>query len=289
MEDRVLKELGRIVAGAYYDHQSVRISSMNRMRDVIRKKNEGIPFDKVEEKKEKKTYSKEYQDKNLPILLKQMLEEKKLTEKEYDYIRRILEVTKEAKKNEDDYKKLMFEYIETEEIYKKFLSKIIGLGPVLSCNLIRLFGYCEGYRHVSSVWKHSGLHVVNGQAPKRKRGEKLDWNPTIRTFCWKIADSFVKQRTPVSSEIYETEKRRQIELMKNKAKNAPKNLKHADLRARRKMIKIFLQHYWLVGRKLKGLDTGKPYAVEKLGHHYITPEEVIAANEERRKKRKLKK
>jgi len=136
----MLRELGRIVAGAYYDHQAIRIALMNRIRDLIRKKNEGIPFDQVEKKKEKKTFSKEYQDKNLPALLEKMLKEKKLSEKEYDYIKRILEVTKKAMKNENDYKKLMLEYIEGEEIYKRFLSKIIGLGPVLSCNLIRLFG-----------------------------------------------------------------------------------------------------------------------------------------------------
>ena len=289
MEDKMLRELGRIVAGAYYDHQAIRIALMNRIRDLIRKKNEGIPFDQVEKKKEKKTFSKEYQDKNLPALLEKMLKEKKLSEKEYDYIKRILEVTKKAMKNENDYKKLMLEYIEGEEIYKRFLSKIIGLGPVLSCNLIRLFGYCEGYRHVSSLWKHCGLHVVDGKAPKRKKGEKLDWNPKLRTFCWKIADSFVKHKTPVYREIYDSEKRRQIELMKNKAKNAPASLRHADLRARRKMIKIFLQHYWVMGRRLKGLETGKPYAVEKLGHHYISPEEVIVANEERRKRKKSKK
>ena len=34
----------------------------------------------------------------------------------------------------------------------------------------------------------------------------------------------------------------------------------------RKMVKIFLQHYWLKCREIKGLPTGKPYAIDKLDH-----------------------
>ena len=60
--------------------------------------------------------------------------------------------------------------------------------------------------------------------------------------------------------------------MNNNAENAPKSLKHADLRARRKMIKIFWAHYYTSARKLKGIESGLPYQFAKLGHsmkHYI--------------------
>ena len=56
-----LKIIGRNITNAYYDFQQVRIASMNRVRDVIRKIVDGIEFDEVETKKEKKDY-KMYQN-----------------------------------------------------------------------------------------------------------------------------------------------------------------------------------------------------------------------------------
>ena len=41
---------------------------------------------------------------------------------------------------------------------------------------------------------------------------------------------------------------------------------HAHSRARRKMIKVFLQHYWVVSRKIKGLPLTLPYQFDKLDH-----------------------
>jgi len=90
--------------------------------------------------------------------------------------------------------------------------------------------------------------------------------------CWKIGDSFVKQRTQPYRDIYDSEKNRQLHLMENEAENAPKNKLHADLRARRKMVKIFLQHYYLVSRTLKGIEVTKPYPHDRMGHkHFIPP------------------
>ena len=71
-ENESIKHTGRIVAGAYYDFQAIRLSTKNRVRDIIRKKAEDIPFDAVEEKKEKKTYDKAYADKHLMATLKKI-------------------------------------------------------------------------------------------------------------------------------------------------------------------------------------------------------------------------
>ena len=59
-----LKIIGRNITNAYYDFQQVRIASMNRVRDVIRKLVDGIKFDEVEAKKEKKEYKKNTRIKN---------------------------------------------------------------------------------------------------------------------------------------------------------------------------------------------------------------------------------
>ena len=119
------------------------------------------------------------------------------------------------------------------------------------------------------VVHNCGLHVINGKAPKKEKGVRLDWNPRLRVLAWRIGDSMIKQRTPYYRDIYDLEKERQCYLMRTEAENAPKNKLHADLRARRKMVKIFLAHYWYVCRKIKRLETRPPYVQEKLGHKHI--------------------
>ena len=78
-QNNLLANLGRIIAGSYYDHQEVRIREMHRIRDIIRRKIESIPLTgSVEKKKKKKEKFKEkFKDKEIPKYLKQLLKEGK--------------------------------------------------------------------------------------------------------------------------------------------------------------------------------------------------------------------
>lgn len=323
-------ELGRMIAGSFYDHQEVRITEFNRVRDIIRRKMEGIPLvGSVEEKKEDKEKHKEkFVDKKIPEYLEQLSKEGKITNEEKFYVERILDVQKNAEKYEAEYKKLMKQFVESEAIYNSFLVKIKGISAILSANLIKEFGYCENAPYISSLWKYTGMHVENGEAPVRKKGEKLSFNSKLRTLCYKISDSFVKQRTPFYRDIYDKEKERQVGMMnevlnqltkeqekqlkkikKRKEKRdffnqfnpkAPVSLLNADMRARRKMVKIFLAHYWQASKELShsvkenqrilasqvqeenqekiasqwGKENqavlAKPYVEEKLNHKHIS-------------------
>jgi len=278
----ILRRIGRIVAGAYYDHQQVRIGSMNRIRDIVWRKNEGVPFDEVIEKKEMANYDKNYNDKQIINLLRKMEKEKKLTDKELEYLINIVEIANKESDTEKRYKIQMMRYINQEEIYKKYLGRIKGIGPVLSANLLKWFGYCERYKMVSSLWKHCGMHVIevdsHSEAPKRRKGEKLDWNPQLRTLCWKISDSFIKQRTPYYRDMYDKKKAKELD---RKDDNKPKNKLHADLRARRYAVKRFLQHYWDCAKELTGQERTKPWIIGKGKHcHYETWKDAVKINEE---------
>lgn len=282
----ILKELGRMVAGSYYDHQEVRKTEMNRIRDIIRRRIEGLQLtgkpEAKKEKKEEKDYEKKYTDKQLFALWKQAIDKGLVSDDEVSYLAKIQEVQKNAEKYEALYKNLMQDYVEKEPIYQVFLSHIRGISSVLSANLLKEFGYCEKAPHISSLWKYTGFAVVNGEAPKRKKGEKLDFSIRLRTMCWKISDSFVKQRTPFYRDIYDREKARQLKLMENAQSQGevenqnidasqhshethsivatpPKSLLHADMRARRKMVKIFLAHYWMCAKEL----TNQPLGISK--------------------------
>lgn len=330
------QELGKIVAGSFYDHQEVRITETNRIRDIIRRRIEGIPIvNVVEDKKEEdEKYKEEYTDKDIWKFYEELKAEGKISAKEVEYIEKIREVQKNAEKYELLYKNLMAEFIETEPIYVEFLNHIRGISIILSSNLIKEFGYCEKAPHISSLWKYCGMHVVEGEAPKRKKGQKLDFSIKLRTMVWKISDSFIKQRTPFYRDIYDKEKARQLAMMKesqarqedqivtnqitkenhsNKVSqykqedqikiashkqeenqmiiaNPPKSLLHADLRARRKMVKIFLAHYWMASQDLNPASheatenhltkASQPYVQAYLRHKHISSwKEAVAAND----------
>lgn len=338
MKTSSLSIIGRNVTNAYYDFQQVRIASMNRVRDVIRKLVEGIKFDEVETKKETKKYKKKYTDKELIAMLDKLLIDHKILTEEHDYIMECWEIMKEAKKLEKKFQNAMKTFISKEAVYNEFLSKIRGIAEILSANLIKEFGDCrvmiysiekedcraedgtklvskliakegdadfekyyllakgdsvrykiKGYPNVSKLWAHSGNSVVNGLAPKLRKGKTLSFSPRLRTLTWKLSDSLMKQNKGVYRDIYLKEKERQLGITYDigvleekygkpyKKEDINISLGHAHNRALRKMRKIFLDHYWCASRELNGLSTEKNYVEGVLGHtHIITWREAIA-------------
>jgi len=148
---------------------------------------------------------------------------------------------------------------------------------------------------ISKLWRFAGWAVIDGEIDKPRRGEKLSYNRTLKSICWRIADQFVRQRTPVYRDEYdryrEEDRRNHPNVICQKcgtlfdpeikrcpgckAKNTSYNLlycnAHMDARARRKIAKLFLAHLWLKWRELEGLPTSDPYVEAILGHTHIVP------------------
>lgn len=298
--NNVRAELGRIVAGSYYDYQQIRTQTMNRIRDIVYRRMENLDLTEVQERKpEEKKYLEKYKDEFIPQYIRILNEEGKLEEEEKEFVEKTLEVQKRAKQQERDYQKLMKDFVENESIYTEFLEKIKGISQVISTNLIKEFGYCEKARYISSLWKYCGMHTdKQGNAPVRKAGQKLEFSLRLRSMVWNIADSFVKQRTPFYREIYDQEKERQTNLLENAIskmskeekkefdkitrrkekrefmnkfdKKAPVSPMNAELRSKRKMVKIFLAHYWQCAKDLTNQEKPEPYVQEKIGHQHIS-------------------
>lgn len=292
IDDKFRTILGRLTATAFYELQEMRISQTNMIRDIIRRKDLGIGFSEVEKKQEEKTYDKDYADKLLKDRIKAMFKQGKLTEAETTYIETVLENISKIGEQEKSYCKLLAEYVKDEPIYTEFLQHVRGVSFVLTANLLRYFGYCDGKKEngdelcptISSLWKYCGL------APdqKRTKGEKANYNPKAKVLAWKIADSMLKQRTPIYRDIYDAEKIRQEEILSQV--DGEKAVKmHSHLRAMRKMVKMFLAHYWLCARELKGLSVTKPYIIGKGNHsHFVGWKEVVEANKVKRKTKVVK-
>lgn len=196
---------------AYEDFQRTRLSLMNRIRDTIRRVNENIPLSRVEGKKAVRDFGRQYNDQNLTQLLENMEREGRLSHEDWVSINRLLELARESASTETRMKNRILGPLRQEQVWGEYLSHVKGIGEVLAANLVYRFGDCENSPHPSSLWKYCGLHVVNGRAPRRATGERVDWRTDCRTLARKIAESLIKQRSPIFREIYDQTREREEE------------------------------------------------------------------------------
>lgn len=140
------------------------------------------------------------------------------------------------------------------ELWKKFLKDVRGIGPTLAAGLYAYIDI-EKAKHVSSIWKYAGLAPDS----KRKKGEKLDYNPELKDICWKIGESFLKSKSKyklVYDERKEYEKENSPDLTDG----------HQHNRAKRYAVKEFLKDLYKVWREIEDLEVTPPYAVAELDH-----------------------
>lgn len=158
----------------------------------------------------------------------------------------------------------------------------------------------ERFHSVSALWKYAGMSTesycrdcgknvdekakscphcestnIGRRAPRRRRGQKVTWNPKLRSVCRNIGKSFVMNMSSQYRPHYDENK----EFYNRKDPHLSDG--HRDARARRKTVKLFLSHLYEMWYQVKGLEPPKTYAEEHLGHvHHIPPPE----SEEARKK-----
>lgn len=147
--------------------------------------------------------------------------------------------------------------------WRFYLSRVKGVGPVLAAGLLCLL-HPARFDTVSKMWKYAGLHVVDGRAPRRVRGQKVEWNPAARRLCWLIGRSF-----QMVGGAYKAFYR--MFYAESLSKHPDWTKAHHIAHARRVTVKLFLAHYWETIRTLHGLPVRKPYIAEKEPHRYIPP------------------
>lgn len=169
----------------------------------------------------------------------------------------------------------------------------------------------EKAEYISSLWKFCGYAVVDGHAPKKVKGSKLEYNSQLRSMCWRLGTSLMKARGKFY-DYYLKEKEKYQEKYTNQGikimptpkgrfcPNCAKEVKlkagkycptcggplahkeekgvifegHLHNMALRKCIKMFLSCLWLSWREAEGLPITNPYAIDKLGHnHLFKPED----------------
>lgn len=192
---------------------------------------------------------------------------------------------KKEKKVVREWEKKIKEQLEKEysEMWEWF-SKIKGISHVTAGKLLAWIDI-KDTPTVSSLWRYSGMgYIKNGKAVRRrknmskKEAEKCG-NPYLKKeILGVLASSFIRQNTQPYRDIYDNEKERQLkreyekgELKERygrpyKKKDVHITQGHAHRRAIRKMMKIFLQHFWVEWRKVEDLPVTEPYVKAKLNH-----------------------
>jgi len=280
MQEKNLQlELGQIMAAKYDDFQLVRKSAYNRVRNVIFRKDKGLDYRELQEKKKKtdeeKQWLQEYVDAKLPAKIKELTNSEKLTPQEQEYIEELFQQLNEAQQMEQRSKKILEKMMKKDMIYNAFITKVKGLNIMSMARLLYYFGYCERARYVSSMWAYAG-YTPNS---KHTKGESSNFNPKCRVEMFKIGKNLIRSNFILDKEgnkipgryrqAYDTEKARQLALMEAEAENAPTRKGHADMRAIRKMVKKLLCDYYVVCKTMTDQELSKPYIIEKGGHQHF--------------------
>jgi len=213
---------------------------------------------------------------------------------------------------ESQYEKTLWKLIKSEPIIVDWLEHIRGIGPRLSGLLIANIYPISRFDTAAKLWAYCGLHVIDGKAARRKKGEKANWSAELKTTAYKISESFLKAGGPYREQydhyrdyIIAREIGKGIVIWKTadsgkksvafapkaanleelKPSDKPETLGHIHAMALRHTAKLFLSHLWEKWRTLERLPTREPYPVQYLGHStIITPEQMMTVKEKKKTK-----
>lgn len=167
-------------------------------------------------------------------------------------------------KLEDEVKAEIAEAVEDHEMWP-WLCRVKGIGPGLAGCLLAHIDI-EKANSQSALWKYAGQAVNDNthMAQRPTKGEKLPYNAELKKICYLISTSFLRAGSPYRREYDEAKEHYQ-------RKYPDWTPGHVDMAARRKMIKLFLSHFWEAWREQRGLPTRPPYAMQVLNHDGYKP------------------
>jgi len=173
-------------------------------------------------------------------------------------------------------------------VYQEWGRYVKGCGPML-LGAIMTRTDIRRVSTVSAMWAHFGF--APGQ--RRRKGQKLDYDPVGRTWCWRLGSQFLRYDGSFRA-VYD--KRKAYELAQAAARGQEvvparkgqevdeakvMTQKHVHNRALRYTIKLFLACLWLKWRAVEGLPVTDPYITGKTGSdghqhtHVYKPEDFM--------------
>ena len=120
----------------------------------------------------------------------------------------------------------------------------IGLGPLLAGELLWTIGSASRFETFGKIVRYAGLDVTReGKAPKRAKGQRITWNPKLRTALFKLTEGWLKVPESIWRARWDGWKAWYAE-------NRPEVLEekggkgHIHNMARRKIQREFLRNLW---------------------------------------------
>ena len=189
-----------------------------------------------------------------------------------------VDMSQDIRELEEKYNKELERIVKQTDEWKLFLKDIKGVGPKVAAVLI---SEIDPYKAetVSKIWQYAGLNAgmvlgktKDGVTGDMIRGDKptagylLPYNRFLKSFLLGVlGEAFLRGKNPKYTKIYYDSK--------NYYSTRPdwkgQSNKHIHRASIRKMIKIFLQDYYVFIRGSYGLEVRVPYSEEKMGikHH----------------------
>jgi len=181
----------------------------------------------------------------------------------------IVEVSDELKRLERRCDVRMEKMLNGMPIWREWMRQVKGIGPRLAAGFVSEIFDIGLFATVSKLWAYAGMHVVDGRAPRLTRGQQANWNQRLRRLLYNFTDCVIKTRGYYRRE-YDRCRAKEDELYPELS--AP----HRQMRARRRVAKLFLAHLWAKWRELERLPVERPWIIEWGGHrHYIHPDEAV--------------
>lgn len=125
-----------------------------------------------------------------------------------------------------------------------------------AATVVSLSGGVDRFDTVAAFWHYCGEHVVDGSAPKRRKGSPVTWNPKIRTALWSLGDSIMKNRNNPWREFYEDTRAQEMETHLQKHPGCKTINGHCTARALRKMRKEILKRFFLAVKGQEYRESG---------------------------------
>jgi transposase len=147
---------------------------------------------------------------------------------------------------------------------RAFIESAPGIGLAGFGRLLGATGPLDRFATVSKLWAYVGLHVVDGESPRRRRGKSANWSPQGRVVCHQLAVSIVRARRGRYRAAYDRKKAEYLvrprvglstcpfgQTHTNRNGDAiPCGLNHAHNAAMRYAVKYLLRDLWVAWRKL---------------------------------------
>lgn len=205
--------------------------------------------------------------------------------------------------SEKETAKQMVPLVNEFSIYTAYLSKVYGCGPTIGAYIIAYMDIHTATT-IASFWKYCGLDVVNGVARSMKKEHLIDvvyinkkgeektrksitFCPFIKAKLLEVFAGCVIKAQRYEGNIYYQvyENRLEYEKLMTQDKvytsgdheGKPYTEYHLQNRAKRYMVKMFLQDLWLEWRRQEGLPITEPYHEKVLGkkHHGMGGAELV--------------